>query len=639
MKRSLKCRLLSMPWAATDRPSLGLGVLVSAARSKGFDVRAVYPNFDLAQAMAFELYEAFAQTPAIFGVAEHIFAVSIFGAQALDSDAYVAMEYPKLEAALSGSAQGNVLLELRDRYIPMFLDTWTERLLAEQPDIVGFSCTFNQVLPSLALAQRLKARKPELCIIFGGACVHGAMGEEYARAFPQWIDHVFTGEADQVFVEFLERISSERTVSDLPGVTERGALASPAVPFEQMNSLPTPNYADYFSERDRLLELGRPVPSRYTIPYESSRGCWWGAKNHCTFCGLNAEGMNYRMKSSDRIAEELVELATSYRTTRLMAADNILPAAGYRDLLPTLEKLGLDFELFYEIKANVSRNDVAALARAGVSAVQPGVESFSTNILKLMRKGVTALQNVQMLKWMQEYGLEVIYNVLIGFPGETPEDYLEQENIMRAIRHLPPPTGAAHAQVHRFSPFYMEPEKHGISGIRPCEFYQRLIPDGRADLEKLAYFFDHDLPNAERVLAEERRLNALIEDWKASDRRMSARLGPGFLELDVSENQHVRRLTLSRVQSLVLVLSDRRVSPDALVQRVNECARAEATRFREDLEELLTNGLLLFDGASFLSVVPFARPRTEAELDGWLQRWFSSAAKRPAKRPRLALAG
>jgi len=245
--------------------------------------------------------------------------------------------------------------------------------------------------------------------------------------------------------------------------------------------------------------------------------------------------------------------------------------------------------------------------------VQPGVESFSTNILKLMRKGVTALQNVQMLKWMQEYGLEVIYNVLIGFPGETPEDYLEQENIMRAIRHLPPPTGAAHAQVHRFSPFYMEPEKHGISGIRPCEFYQRLIPDGRADLEKLAYFFDHDLPNAERVLAEERRLNALIEDWKASDRRMSARLGPGFLELDVSENQHVRRLTLSRVQSLVLVLSDRRVSPDALVQRVNECARAEATRFREDLEELLTNGLLLFDGASFTEL---KTPRAAAGSHG-----------------------
>src|SRR3954465_271775 len=38
---------------------------------------------------------------------------------------------------------------------------------------------------------------------------------------------------------------------------------------------------------------------------ETARGCWWGAKNHCTFCGLNGETMGFRAKSADRVMTEI----------------------------------------------------------------------------------------------------------------------------------------------------------------------------------------------------------------------------------------------------------------------------------------------------------------------------------------------
>ena len=79
--------------------------------------------------------------------------------------------------------------------------------------------------------------------------------------------------------------------------------------------------------------------------------------------------------------------------------------------------------LFYEVKANLRLQQVALLAAAGIDRIQPGIESLSDHVLKLMRKGTTALQNVQLLKWCREHGVKAEWNVLYGFPGELPEDY------------------------------------------------------------------------------------------------------------------------------------------------------------------------------------------------------------------------
>jgi radical SAM superfamily enzyme YgiQ (UPF0313 family) len=43
---------------------------------------------------------------------------------------------------------------------------------------------------------------------------------------------------------------------------------------------------------------------------ETARGCWWGAKHHCTFCGLNQNDMAFRAKSPQCAMDELVHLGT-----------------------------------------------------------------------------------------------------------------------------------------------------------------------------------------------------------------------------------------------------------------------------------------------------------------------------------------
>ena len=96
----------------------------------------------------------------------------------------------------------------------------------------------------------------------------------------------------------------------------------------------------------------------------------------------------------------------------------------------------MDLSLFYETKANLRKDQVALYRAAGLTAIQPGIESLSTPVLKLMRKGVSALQNLQLLKWCSEYGIDAKWNFLAGFPGEAPEWYAGLPELVRKVRHL-----------------------------------------------------------------------------------------------------------------------------------------------------------------------------------------------------------
>src|SRR5262249_29657454 len=150
------------------------------------------------------------------------------------------------------------------------------------------------------------------------------------------------------------------------------------------------------------------------LSFESARGCWWGEVAHCTFCGLNGATMAFRSKSAPRVLSEVLTLARKYRVLDLHAVDNILDHAYFEDLLPALAASGLDLSVFYEVKSNLKRHQLERLRDAGVDQIQPGIESLSTPILRLMRKGVTAWQNVRLLKWCAELGIDVLWNLLYG---------------------------------------------------------------------------------------------------------------------------------------------------------------------------------------------------------------------------------
>jgi ribosomal peptide maturation radical SAM protein 1 len=184
-------------------------------------------------------------------------------------------------------------------------------------------------------------------------------------------------------------------------------------------------------------------------------------------CGLNGSSMAFRSKSPARTLEEVETLVQRYGRLDLQAVDNIIDVRYLRDVLPQLRERAYDLSLFYETKANVRKDHVRLLRESGVDRIQPGIESLSTPILRFMRKGVTAFQNVQLLKWCAEYGLRVFWNVIYGFPGEPPEEYARMATIVPALEHLSPPS-LGPLVLDRFSPYHERPGDFGSRSWARC---------------------------------------------------------------------------------------------------------------------------------------------------------------------------
>ena len=109
-----------------------------------------------------------------------------------------------------------------------------------------------------------------------------------------------------------------------------------------------------------------------------------------------------------------------------------------------------------------------------------------------MDKGVSGLQNIQLMRWCEELGIDCAYNILTGFPGEPPEEYARMAELVPLIEHLDPPMSTARLRLDRFSPFHARAEAHGFRRVRPAHAYFHVFPLGRRELSRLAYFFDYD---------------------------------------------------------------------------------------------------------------------------------------------------
>lgn len=530
--------IVSMPFMGLDRPSIQLGLLNAIAAENGFPVRTLHANLDFAARIGADYYRLLADARGP-QVGDWLFSIAAFGAEAPDRDARLPEEFAAELSYLPGNGQQvrDRLLRTRDHDVPAFLDDLVASYGWHEPRVVAFSSTFQQNTASFALARRLKGRYPDLVTVFGGANFDDDMGLEAIRSV-ECVDLAVTGEADTSFPRLLEALATGADPATVPGVSRRDGhevvTTPPRPPHDDLDGLPVPDYGEYFARAEALNLLPRTPRRDVWIPFESARGCWWGARHHCTFCGLNGTAMRFRAKSPRRVLRELALLARRYRSFRFEAVDNILDMSYLKDLFPAIIDSGSDYEMFYEVKANLTRAQLGLLARGGVTHLQPGLESLSSRVLRLMDKGVRAAQNVNLLRWARYYGIDVAWSILWGFPGETAEDYAEQAAAIPDLVHLQPPGGADRIWLERFSPLYAEPERFGVRNRRPERSYRYVYPE-RVDLDRIAYFFDYELDSALPDSAYEglgRAVAEWSEAWKSGPPpALTYWSAPGFLQI------------------------------------------------------------------------------------------------------------
>jgi ribosomal peptide maturation radical SAM protein 1 len=528
--------LVSMPFMDADRPSIQLGLLTSIANGHGFPTRAVHANLEFAAQLGADDYRKLADHRGCL-IGDWLFSVEAFGDAAPDPDGALLDEFAEdlNDLGPSPSAVRAWLLAVRSQYVPKFLDAMVNLIDWQRTDVVGFTSSFQQNTASFALARRLKARHPRLVTVFGGANFDGDMGLEFVRSV-DWIDAAVIGEADEAFPRLLSALAAGEDPGPIPGVVSRlgGEVTSTTpAPVGGLDASPVPDYDDYFDRAERLGLMSGGARRRTWIPLETSRGCWWGAKHHCVFCGLNGTTMEFRAKSADQVLEELATLADKSGSFRFACVDNILDVRYLLELFPAIIDNGADYQFFYEVKSNLTRAQLRLLAKGGVTHIQPGLESLSTPVLAHMRKGVTAAQNVNLLRWAGYYGIDVGWNILWGIPGETVQDYAQQSALVPKLAHLQPPDTDGRIWLERFSPMFTELADDQFRLKAPERSYSYVYRAG-IDLTKAAYFFDYELKDALPDNTYE-DLHQAVEQWRKTWQETQPELtywfAPGLLQI------------------------------------------------------------------------------------------------------------
>ncbi|MFI2641820.1 RiPP maturation radical SAM C-methyltransferase [Streptomyces sp. NPDC018610] len=624
----MRVLLVNMPWSPIDLPSLALGILKRSVdeRVEGATCEVLHANLEFTDwitdrtEFSAEDYEYYALSSYFLGCGDWVFSSALYDDPEWKEPEFVAVMSDKLRRE-----RMRMTRELH-RTVPEFVADVARRVAEIGPDVVGFTSTFQQNTAALAAARQIKRLAPHIVTVMGGANCDAEQGAAVHRNFP-FVDYVVRGEGEDAFPRLLTALrDGDRTAAaSVPGLCHRtpdGAHTAnpmPTGPLPPAAILP-PDYSGYFER------LAASVARNWVEPklvVEGARGCWWGEKHHCTFCGLNGSFMQFRSKSPDTFYQEIMDLAERHQVLDMYVVDNILDMRYLSTVLPRIIDSGHDLRMHIEIKANMRRPQLQVLADAGLVYVQPGIESLNSRVLDLMDKGVSGCQNVRMLRDAAETGLSVSWNYLHGFPGETAEDYDPVIRQLPALEHLDPPVDlSARIAIERFSPYFKRPEL-GFTGLRPEEHYLFTYDLPEPELHDLAYVFSAP----ERGITEPTvgLLNEAIAAWKkhhADARLTHTDLGDRIVLVSRRRSFPWRTLELTDpFETALFRLLDQPHGAMALHRKLTSRAHHAdgAEHTPQDVEDLLRRwvdlGVVFTDAGQYVHIAPAAVNQDLLRLD------------------------
>lgn len=454
--------LVCMPWTSLNEPSLGLGILKSTLTNAGIECRVFYGHIQLLRYMRVHTYETLA---ANFALNDWMF-TAVFEQETSAVQEKALKDFVQFlwdEKAFHGYKNIHsfddllqMMYKIRNKIIPRYLEDCVEVILSADPTLVGLTCLFDQTIASLAIARLIRKKRPGIMLAMGGYALEGPMSDHIIDSFP-FIDCVVTGEGEPAIEKLALASVGQCTLADVPGAHYRdrnGNTLKSLLPqrFINLNDSPYPDYDDFYEQVNQMREEHQVHIRWRTLPVEASRGCWWGQKSHCTFCGIDDHTMTYRQKKADSVLDMLETLNKKYKRAYFRFSDYILPNNYYKDLLPRLERYKHKLAFSCEIKANITSEKAKLLHEAGFFEVQPGIESFSTPVLRIMKKGVTAIQNILTVMLGTRYSILIHYNLLYGFPDDTEEAYRDLLKTIPRLYHIYPPENETIIAITRFAP-------------------------------------------------------------------------------------------------------------------------------------------------------------------------------------------
>ncbi len=483
--------LLNMPFSNPGMPSIALTQLkcrVEEEFGDAVDVDVHYVSHDFIDCLGISSYQDV--TNSLYslnaGIGDWFFRAAAFPDVEDNS-----VEYFRRYFAMKDEQTERLkkLLVGKINEVGYFFELLLDKYKLADYDIVGFTSMFSQHAASLAMSRYIKARNPNVITVIGGANCDAPMGQEIIINVDS-IDYVFSGPSLVSFPEFVGNVlkGDLKACESIRGVFHKNnatlmrgvAIQGDELDINSEVSVDFDPFVELMDKRHKDIEI--------ILPLETSRGCWWGERAHCTFCGLNGASMKYRAMNAEK-AKKLMRSLFKYsgKVSRLESVDNIIPQEYIEDVFKDLDTPS-DMHFFYEVRANLNEDELQILSDARVKVIQPGIESLATSTLKHMKKGTTSFNNISFIKSCMKYDVFPAWNLLIGFPGERNDVYKKYLEDIPKLVHLSPPNGTFPVRFDRYSPYFKKTEEYGLK-LAPLPFYEMIYPFPKESIYNMAYFF------------------------------------------------------------------------------------------------------------------------------------------------------
>lgn len=465
--------------------ALGPYLLQAIAKQQGYKVDVLHLDLLLANIIGTEDYIEIQESPTYWMLGERMFARSAYELPALGKNGelmsdqfYTISQTNKANMYLNQVQQPDVeKYKLLEHICYQFMRKAAEIVTELNYKVVGVSLGFcNQINASIAFINQIKSLAPEVTSIIGGSYCEGEKAQALF-SLSEDIDYIFEGESELSFIDFLHNTLQNRAYEPKLIKPQKEA------PLEK---LPIADYKAYAHQVKTIMGEEYYENRVKAIWYETNRGCWWAEKAKCTFCGITEIG--FRQKSIARIAQDLEEIKAQVPGKFLFFTDLIM-SSGFPDKLLDYNPDVTNYPVLgMQLKVSRTIKDVAKLSQINAKYILPGVEAFSTSLLKKMKKGTTGRQNIYFIRNAYCFGISTQYYLLWGLPNDTAKEYEILLEILPLIRHLQPPQLFDGAQISRDAPYFTNPEEYGIESLNYWKVYDMIFPE-RADIQTIANYF------------------------------------------------------------------------------------------------------------------------------------------------------
>lgn len=325
------------------------------------------------------------------------------------------LSFSNLKLKYSHRSSRDILSAVSDphNFFLQFYEDIVSHIVRKNPSVCGISITgVNQIIPGLTLAHCIKRAGPSIFTVLGGSIVTRWMGCLGLEKILDICDSI-------VFKEGEEAVAALATepIEKVPsiGYKRNGRIIFNSTrSVSNLDGLPPPSFDD--------LDLGLYLSPSPVLPVYASRACYWG---RCAFCdhgyGYDKE---YRVRSPDKVVEDLWYLMDRYNTKYFSFADEAIPPKYFERLSNCIIESGINVRWLAHARAEKGFTEhlCRKMYRSGCRMLLFGIESGSQKILDLMDKGSHVNKTRKILKACRDAGIWNHVFLFFGFPGEREED-------------------------------------------------------------------------------------------------------------------------------------------------------------------------------------------------------------------------